>query len=195
MPASILKDPKFAAIIDRAKSIVMHPAAEWDKVSSETTTVEALYKNYIVFLAAIPAVCGLVGSLAFGYGFGSFVVRPSFMNALGSAVGSYVISLAVVAAIAFIVDFLAPKFEGQSNQVQAFKLATYSMTASWLAGVFSLLPSLGSALGILGLYSFYLFYLGVPKLMKVPQEKAGILTVVVCVSAAVVIVLGSRLMH
>ena len=60
--------------------------------------------------------------------------------------------------------------------MQALKVAAYSATAGWLAGVFGLIPAL-AILGLLGLYSLYLLYLGLPILMKVPQDKAMKFTV------------------
>jgi hypothetical protein len=63
-------------------------------------------------------------------------------------------------------------------------VAAYSSTASWLAGIFGLVPAL-SWLGILGLYSLYLLYLGLPVLMKAPKEKALMYTVIVTFSAII----------
>jgi hypothetical protein len=44
-----------------------------------------------------------------------------------------------------------------SDETAAMKLAVYSPTAAWLAGVFAILPPL-AILGILGLYSLYIFW-------------------------------------
>ena len=43
---------------------------------------------------------------------------------------------------ALIIDALAPSFDGQKNQNQALKVAVYSYTASWVAGVLGLVPAL-----------------------------------------------------
>jgi hypothetical protein len=86
--------------------------------------------------------------------------------------------------LALIIDALAPNFGGTQNQVQALKVAAYSSTASWVAGIFGLVPIL-SWLGILGLYTLYLLYLGLPVLMKAPEEKAMGYTVVVIIAAIV----------
>jgi hypothetical protein len=91
-------------------------------------------------------------------------------------VGTYVLAL--------IIDALAPTFDGQRNQIQALKVAAYSSTAAWVAGIFALIPWLG-VLGILGLYSLYLLYLGLPVLMKAPREKALPYTAVVILAAIV----------
>jgi len=46
-----------------------------------------------------------------------------------------------------------------------------SSTPIWLVGVFALIPGL-RILGILGLYGLYLFWLGLPVLMKAPDDKS-----------------------
>jgi hypothetical protein len=63
-------------------------------------------------------------------------------------------------------------------------VAAYSSTASWVAGIFGLIPGV-RFLTILGLYSLYLLYLGLPVLMKSPKEKALGYTVVVIIAAIV----------
>ena len=50
------------------------------------------------------------------------------------------------------------------------KLAVYSPTAAWLAGVFAIVPLL-AIFALLGLYSLYIFYKGVPVVQRVPQDK------------------------
>jgi hypothetical protein len=102
----------------------------------------------------------------------------------------YVLTLIGVYVLALIIDGLAPSFDGTKNQIQALKVAAYSATAGWLAGVFALIPGL-RILGILGLYSLYLLYLGLPVLMKAPKEKALGYTVVVIVAAVVLAVIVS----
>ena len=53
-----------------------------------------------------------------------------------------------------------------------------------MAGIFGIIPALGW-LGILGLYSLYLLYVGLPILMKAPEDKAVGYTVVVIIAAIV----------
>jgi hypothetical protein len=89
--------------------------------------------------------------------------------------------------VAFIIDALAPTFGGQKSSQQAFKVAAYSYTAAWVAGIFQIIPILGSLLAFLGaLYSIYLLYLGLPRLMKSPEDKSVAYTLVVVVCAIVV---------
>jgi hypothetical protein len=62
-----------------------------------------------------------------------------------------------------------------------------------LGGIFSIIPLLG-ILGILcGLYSLYLLYLGLPLLMKTPEDKTLPYTVVVIIAAIVLFVIVGTL--
>jgi len=66
----------------------------------------------------------------------------------------------------------------------------YASTPVWIAGVFNLVPMLAFLIIFAALYSVYLFYLGVPVLMKTPQDKVipyMIVSVVVIILVYVVI--------
>lgn len=173
---------KGASVVQRAKDILVRPKETWARIDGEAATPASIYIPYVVLLAAIGPVALLIGSQIFGYGALGFRYRPGLGSAVGSALLSYVLTLVGVFVLALIIDALAPRFGGQKNQVQALKVAAYSGTAAWIAGIFGLVPAL-SMLGILGLYSLYLLYLGLPRLMKTPDDKALTYSVVVIVLA------------
>lgn len=159
-------------LIQRVKDILLRPSPTWDAIEAEPASVGSLYKGYILPLAAVPVVCGLIGMVVFGVGIpGIAVFKPSIGSALASAVVQYVLSLVSVFLLALLIDGLAPTFGGQKNQIQALKVAAYSSTAAWLSGVFSIYPPL-AILGLLGLYSLFLLYKGLPRLMKSPEDKS-----------------------
>ncbi|RJF90502.1 Yip1 family protein [Sphingomonas cavernae] len=172
-----------AALIARAKNLLLKPADEWSKIDDEPATIADLFKGWVLPLAAIPALATLIGSLLFGHSLLGITYRPSITEALSTAVVQYVLTLASIFVIALVIDFLAPQFSATANRVQAFKVAAYSATAGWVAGIFNLLPALGILALIGGLYSLYLLYLGLPRLMKAPAEKALPYTAVVVLAA------------
>jgi uncharacterized membrane protein len=88
---------------------------------------------------------------------------------------------------------LAPTFAAEKNNAQAIKLAVYSYTPGWVAGVLQILPTLGMLAALAGLYGLYLLYLGLPRLMKCPQDKAIAYTAVVVVCAIVLAVIVGAL--
>jgi hypothetical protein len=173
-------------LVERAKRILLQPGQEWQVINTETTTTADLYKSYIVPLAAIRPVASTIGMSVVGVSvpfFGTY--RVPIGASISHAVVTYVMTLVGVYVLALIINALAPTFAAQKNDIQALKVAAYASTAAWLAGIFTLIPLL-SILGILGLYSLYLLYLGLPILMKAPQEKALAYTAVVVVAAIVV---------
>ena len=175
----------------RIRRIIMEPKLEWPLIAAEPMSVKGIMIGWAVPLAAIGPVAGLVGSLVFGFGAFGIVYRPSLTLALTGAITSYALSLLSVWVLSLIIDALAPTFQGVKNPVAAMKVAAFSATASWLAGIFQVVPML-AILGIVGLYSLYLLYLGLPLLMKSPPDKAIGYTVVSVIAAAILFaVVGS----
>jgi len=174
------------ALFDRAKKILLQPKQEWEVISGESTSMADLYTGYAMPLAAIGPVCSVIGLSVVGISLpivGTY--RVPIMSSILSAIVQYAMALAAVYILAIVIDNITPKFEGLRDMGQALKLATYSSTASWVAGIFILVPVL-AILGLVGLYSIYLLYAGTPILMKVPREKAVIFTAVVIVAAIVI---------
>ncbi len=175
-------------LVERTKNLILTPAAEWDKISAETHTVQDLYTGWIMILAAIPALATFVGFSLVGVGAFGLSYRVPVMSGIAHAIASYLLALGSVYVFALVIDALSPTFGGEKNFLQAFKVAAFAPVASWLAGVFHLLPAL-SILAILGLYSVYLLYVGLPRLMKTPAEKAMPYTAVVIVVGIVISIL------
>ncbi len=181
--ASVEQGPVSNRLVERVKNILFTPIAEWDVIEAEPATVQGLYKGYICILAAIPAVAQLIASVVFPHY--SLWGGVSVIGALVTAIMTYVLTLVGVYVTARIIDALAPNFGGQSNLIQALKVAAYSSTAAWVVGVFAIAPPV-SGLRIIGIYSLYLLYLGLPKLMKAPEDKALVYTIVTIVVVVVV---------
>jgi hypothetical protein len=176
------------ALPERVKRILLTPKEEWQVIDTEPATLASLYTGYIIPLAAIGPVAQAIGYSVFGVSFLGTTYRTPMGSAITGAIVTFALTLVGVYVLALVIDALAPTFNGTRNQIQALKVATYSSTASWLAGIFALIPGL-RVLGILGLYSLYLLYLGLPGLMKSPAEKALGYTVVVIIAAIVLFML------
>ena len=188
-----LSDPiRRASLVERIRGVLLRPAAEWDKIDLEPATIQSLFTGYAMPLAAIGPVCGAIGIVVFGFGIPGIATYHA--NPLGAAVTalvSYGLALLATFLVGLIIDALAPTFGGVKNPVQAMKVAVYGSTASWLAGVFGLIPAL-AVLAIAGLYSLYLYYVGLPKLMKTAPDKAlGYTALVVLCYLVLALVIGA----
>ena len=175
-------------VIERAKDILLKPAETWPVIEAEPATVSSIYKDWLVILLAIPAVCHFVGMSVIGVGAFGYSYRTPIVMGLVGMVVTYALSLGAAFLMALLVDALAPTFGGTKNQVAAMKVVAYGFTAGCVAGILYLLPSaLLTLVYLVALaYGIYVFWLGLPVLMKCPKDKAAGYAAVVIIIAIVV---------
>jgi hypothetical protein len=181
-------------LVQRAQNIMVKPQQEWPVIESEPTTPADLYASYVVPLAAIGPIASIIGLSVIGYsygGLGSF--RFSFVFSILFAIILFVLDLVMVYVIALVVDALAPSFSAQKNFNQAFKLVAYSRTPAWIAAVILIIPSLSIVAGLVGLYGLFLLFVGLPILMKSPQDKTIPYIAVIAIIAIVLSYLIQRI--
>lgn len=179
-------------IFERAKNILISPKSEWEVIKNEQSTVADLFTKYALILALIPVVAGFIGQSLVGISLGPFgSFKVPVVNGLIYAVLYYVLTLAGIYLVAFIVDALAPSFGAQKDMLSSLKVVVYSYTAVWLAGIFQIIPVL-AILSILGLYSLYLLYLGLNIVKGSPADKVvGYTVVVVIITMVVYFIIGA----
>ena len=174
-------------IVTRAKNICLSPLTEWPIIAAEPATPGGLLTGYAAPLAAIGAVAGFIGGVVIGHTL-PFVghYRVPLVAGLITALVTFGMALVGVFVLSLVINALAPTFGGEKNDLQALKVAVYSYTPAWIAGVLNL-SLLLAMLGIFAaLYGLYLLYLGLPRLMKSPENKALPYTVVVLICAIVI---------
>jgi Yip1 domain len=175
------------ALVDRVKQICLTPNTEWPVIAAEPTPPAELVTGYVVPLAAIGSVAGFIGGSMIGRTLPFIgIYRVPLIAGLGLAIFTFIMAIVGVFVISLIINALAPTFGGEKNSAQAFKVAVYSYTPAWVAGVLQILPFLGILAILAAFYGFYLLYLGLPRLMKCPQDKAIGYTVVVVICGIVV---------
>lgn len=159
-------------IVRRAQAILLKPKEEWPRIKAEPSTPAGLFTSYAMVLAAVPAFFQFLGRV--------LIERLPVIGhwpvgtALGNAAVTYVLSLATVYLFALIVNELARSFGSAKNMTGALKLAVYSMTPGWVAGVLYIIPGLW-ILGVLAsFYGIYILYLGFDTpMMETPKDKVG----------------------
>ncbi len=178
-------------LVDRAKNILITPKTEWEVIKNEQSSTADLFTKYAMILALIPVIATFIGQSLVGISLGPFgSYKIPVTNGLIYAVVYYILSLAGVYLVAFIIDALAPSFGSTKNMDASLKVAVYSYTAIWIVGIFGIIPLLG-ILAILGLYSLYLMYLGLKIVKDTPQDKlVGYLVVVIIIAIVVYFVIG-----
>ena len=153
--------PDIGAILARAQKIVTDPQGAWQEIKGEDSTIESVYKNYFVYVAAITPIAMFLGHIFH---------RNIFSNLFSNLV-FYAFALGMPYLAAMLIEFLAPKFEGGCSRAEAFKLVVYASTPGMLAGIFNLIPILGIIASLIGLYNIYVFYLGLEPMVRVAGSK------------------------
>lgn len=166
-------------ILSRAYGLLREPKKEWVQIRDEITTIPNILIGYVAPLAAIPVVCDWIGSALFhpaGFDFGGALVR---------GLTTWVVSVALVGFLGVLINAISPNFDGDRDDLAAQKVAAYSLTPSFLSGVFSLWPPLWW-LSLFALAAMvFLIYRGLPILMKAPEERSMAYTATVTIAALV----------
>jgi hypothetical protein len=187
-----------ANLIERAKNLILTPAAEWDRIAGETPNTGGLITGYIIPLSAVAAIAGAIGALIVtGFlGFGAGIV-----GILIGVVINVVVTVVCVFLVSLLINALAPTFGSQADQGRAFQLAAYYPTPAWVAGIATVIPVLGGLVALVGaLYAIYELYVGLPKLMKTPEDKrvaytASIIVILLLIGAVLYWLVFATLLH
>lgn len=180
----------FAALIARAQRLLLSPESEWEVIAGEAADIQAIYKTYVGPLIVASSIAGAIAYLYLGHGLGGTIQVLLAQVVLG-LLGVYV--------VAFVVNALAPSFGATPDMGQAFKLAAYAPTAAWVGGICAIVPLIGGIVAIGGaLYTLYLYYVGLPRLMRPPEDKVvvyllAVLGVVIVIFIAIGAISASML--
>jgi hypothetical protein len=180
-------------MIQRIKDILFKPKETWPQIKAEATGIGQVFTGYAMILAALPAVCGLLGFTLVGQSFGPITgfFRIPFTAALIWAIVWYILTLFALYVEGLIINALAPSFGSKQNPVNAYKLVVYSSTPAFVAGILSIIPALGFLVMLIGLYSFYLLFIGMPVMMETPKEKhVGYFVVTIIIMLIIYFIVG-----
>ena len=168
-------------LIQRAKNILTTPKTEWDVVATESATMGSLLTSYVIPMALIPTAAtflrGLIWTSIFvGSRYYIYAAIISFV----SAIVSYIVTT-------YVVDLLATNFKSEKDTNRSAQLVAYSSTASWVAGILTIIPVLGWLAAIAGWgYSVYLMYLGMGPIKKTPEDQRIVYVIIIIVVMIVV---------
>jgi hypothetical protein len=179
----------------RARGILADPAAEWTKIERESGDPAYLLTSYVALLALIPAVFAFIGACVVGAVMPTGeTVRAPLLEGLFGAVFGYVGTCGAVLVLGLLISLLAPAFGGRRSFDNAFKLAIYSYTPVWLAGIFLVAPGL-RFLVLTGLYGAYVLWRGLPSLLRVPGPNVPIYTAIIVAGAAALTLIVAKAEH
>lgn len=160
-------------ILARVSAILTNPKRTWVSIKREEHSIAQIYIRYVAPLAAIGPISEAAGRISFvREDVLGIQHRGPILIAVEDAVLSWVTSLVSLYVFALLIAAIAPWFGGKTDRTGAFKLAAYAGTATWIAGVFRIVPFLVWLWGLGILYSAYLLMRGLPHMLSVKGDRA-----------------------
>lgn len=160
----------FAALFQRVLELLTNPRKTWRIIGSEPDRGRRLVARYVLLLALLASVCGLLGMILFDsrYAFGDRLLLG--LISAGLKLGIFVGS---VYMLGLLVAVLAPSFDMPRSENRSLKLVAYASTPLWVAGFLTLVPQLTPLAALAGFgYAGYLLHLGAQALLGASSESA-----------------------
>lgn len=152
-----------------------NPKREWQSIRDEQCTIAKCFASHTLFLAAIPPICGFIGTTQIGWQIGTGApVKLTIGSALPITILYYLAILIAIGSIGAMIKWMGKTYDADRPLSRAIVLASYTATPLFLIGIFQLYPILwlNMVLGLPALaYTVYLLYSGLPIMMEVSTEK------------------------
>jgi hypothetical protein len=164
-------------VFQEAIALVKDPKAYMTARADSAPPVMDTLTKYVAILALIPLVFTILGDAIFTRSIGYAIV---------AGIVTYIFELIAVVVVGIILWKLAPSFSSVADQNKATKLVSYVYTPVFLIAILDIVPGLRD-LSIIGLlYGLYILYIGLPIVLKTPQDKVIGYVVVTLVAALIV---------
>jgi hypothetical protein len=162
-------------IINHIGGILKNPAAHFEAASLEERSVSDLFFGYILILAAIPPIAGLIGTTQFGWSFAAgATVKLTFASALKISIAYYLAILVAIYTLAKLIQWISRTYGGEQSLERCLALTSYTATPMFLIGALQIYPVMWlnyiAGLPVLA-YTVYLLYIGTPIMMRIPREQ------------------------
>jgi hypothetical protein len=156
-------------------AVTFNPSAGWRRIAADPVSIVQLYVLHTIPFAAIPAFCWYIGVTSQGWSVAGDFVRLTPASALPMCVLFFLAMLAGVAALGFLVHWMAENYGSTSTLARGMTLVSYTASPFFLAGVLGLYPVLWLDIlvgCVIACYCIYLLYRGTGIVMGVPAERS-----------------------
>ena len=151
------------------------PVSQWKKLAQEPES--HFVKRLVIFLffAMVPPICFFIGTTQVGWSIsGEDPVRITAGSAIPLAVLFYLALLGGVIFLGLMFDWMSKTYDADSSPYKAVVFMFYATAPIYLASVLAVYPvwwvDILAATAALS-YSIRLMYLGVPDMLKVPEDR------------------------
>lgn len=153
--------------------ILFSPQATWSALAQEPDSKIKSRLLLILLMAAIPPLGFYYGTTQIGWHSGGELTKISAASAIPLMVLFYLALVASVVVIGLMTHWMSKTYNAQSFPIKGMVLIGMANTPIFLAGLLAFYPVWWFDIFIATAaccYTIRLLYLGVPKLMQVPED-------------------------
>ncbi len=161
--------------LSRIRGLMFSPAAEFDRIAAEPTTVVVLVRRFLLPLALLTPIATIVGmnlfDVAWDVGNGYRVPKERIFN-VGVANFAFEILSVLLAGLIF---FLLTKVDrNERSLIRSMNVAVYGAVPLLLSGALLFVPINVIICMVAMLHTFVLYWIGVQKVMYIRPVNAAL---------------------
>jgi hypothetical protein len=181
-------------MIQHTFGLLVRPSAQWQTVADLPQSSFKTLVLYPCFFAILPAVAWYYGTSQVGWTVGESgeTIKLTAQSARQICVLFYLTMVACIAVIGWFIHWMSDTYGAESTPAKGIVIAGLTATPLFIAGLVGFYPLLWIDLlvGVAAVsWSVYLMYLGIPIVMKIPEER-GFLFASAVLAIAMVIMIG-----
>lgn len=185
-------------MINNVIGLLIWPKTQWKSIAEKGQFGLGGAMLYILLLASIPALAWYYGATQVGWTVGDGdVIKLTQQSGQILISLFYLTMVASLCAIGYSIHWMASTYGSDSSTSKGIAVAGYTATPLFIAGAIGFIPVFWFALLIAIAavsYAVYLLYLGIPIVMKIPEERGFLFAsavIAVCLVILIVIMAGS----
>lgn len=180
-------------MIQHTFGLLVRPSAQWRAVADLPESSFRTLMLYPCFFALLPAIAWFYGTSQVGWSVGENgdTIKLTAQSARQISVLFYLTMLGSVGVIGYFVHWMADTYGGDSSFTKGIVIAGLTSTPLFIAGLVGFYPLLWIDLliGVAAVsWSVYLLYLGIPIIMKIPEERGFLFSSAVVGVAMVILI-------
>ena len=185
-------------MIGNALGLIIKPKSQWQAIAKQEQFSLVSAVLYVAILALIPVVAWHYGVTVIGWSVGDGErIRMTRDSATVIIALFYFTMIVAVCAIGYMIHWMSTTYGTDSSTAKGIAVAGYSATPLFIAGAIGFFPVFWLAL-LIGVsavsYAVYLLYVGIPIVMKIPEERGFLFSsavIAICLVFLMMIMGGS----
>jgi hypothetical protein len=180
-------------MIQHTFGLLVRPSAQWRTVADLPESSFKTLVLYPCFLAILPAVAWYYGTTQVGWTVGDHgeTIKLTVASARQICILFYLTMVACVSIIGYFIHWMSDTYGAESTPTKGVVIAGLTATPLFIAGLVGFYPLLwlDMLVGVTAVcWAVYLMYLGIPIVMKIPEERGFLFSSAVLAIAMVILI-------